>query len=323
MTDARSIVVTGASGFVGNALLHRLAREPGRVVHGCYRAPPVLPPPASATIVGELGGDTDWRTALAGADAVVHTAAHAHQLGATSEADYHRVNVDGTLNLARQAVAAGVRRFVFLSSVKVNGEAAPPEHPYRESDPPAPLDAYGRSKRDAELGLAALARETGLEVVVVRPPLVFGPGARGNLERLMRLVARGVPLPLGGVRNRRSMIALGNLCGAISVALDAPSAAGGTFLLAEREDLSTAELVRRIAAAMGRRAFLLPVPEGMLRAAGAATGRTRIVERLVGSLCIDSRLITETTHWEPSAEVARADLASMASSFLTAGTRLG
>lgn len=318
-----TIVVTGASGFVGSALMQKLALQPGRGVHGCFRAAPLAPSAAATTVTGEVDGTTDWRPALRDADAVVHTAAHAHQLGATSETDYHRVNVEGTLNLARQAAESGVRRFIFLSSIKVNGEGAPPEHPYRETDPPAPEDPYGRSKLAAEQGLAELARDVSMEVVVLRPPLVYGPGAKGNLARLLGFIERGIPLPLGMVRNRRSMIALGNLCDAVVACLDAPAAAGQTFLLADREDLSTPVLVRRLAQGMGKGALLVPVPEAVLRVAGRLTGRSAEVDRLVGSLCVDGSAITRRIAWEPSAETAAADLAAMAASFASSRSRQG
>lgn len=322
MRGGRTVVVTGASGFVGGALLRMLAAGAAHKVRGCYRSAPRDADPATASfVVGELGAATDWGAALEGADTVVHTAALAHVLRAAGDEAYRRVNVDGTAHLARRAAAAGVRRLVFLSSIKVNGELAPPERPFRASDPPAPQDAYGRSKRDAEQALARVAGETGLEVVVLRPPLVYGPGAKGNLARIMRLIESGVPLPLGAVRNRRSMIALGNLCGAIIACLDAPRAAGRTYLIAERDALSTAELARRLARAMQRRARLVPVPEALLRLGGIVTGRTAEIQRLVGSLCVDAGPISDETGWQPSAATAEADLRAMAEVWL-AGRRL-
>jgi len=317
-----TVVVSGASGFVGAALVQKLGAL--RAVHACFRSAPAVPPDgAEGMVVGDLDGSTDWRQALRGADAVVHTAAHAHQLGATSEADYRRVNAEGTVNLARQAAEAGVRRFVFVSSVKVNGESAPPDRPYREADEPAPEDAYGRSKLAAEQGLAEVARQGGLEIVVLRPPLVYGPGAKGNLARLMGIVARGIPLPFGALRNRRSMVSLGNLCDAIVASLDFPAPTPRTYLLADGEDLSTPDLVRRLARVMERRAILFPVPAAALRLAGALVGRSGEVERLTGSLCVDAGLITRETGWAPSNDRAAAELDAMAAAFVSSRMRMG
>ncbi len=320
----RTVVVTGASGFVGSALLGRLGQGGERRVRACYRSAPAPAPEADeSVVVGEIGAATDWRAALRGVDAIIHTAGHAHKLERSAESEYHRTNVEGTLNLARQAAEAGVRRLVFLSTIKVNGERTAPGRRFRESDPPAPEDAYGRSKWEAERGLAGLARQTGLEIVILRPPLVYGPGARGNLNRLMRLIRSGVPLPLAALRNRRSMIALGNLCSAVEATLDAPAAAGRSYLLAEEEDFSTPDLIRRLAGAMKRRALLFPVPEAVLRLAGAVAGRADEVERLVGSLRVDASLIARELGWRPSAGVRESDLDAMAMTFMSAGMRLG
>ena len=219
----------------------------------------------------DIGPDTDWRAALAGIDAIVHLAARAHVLrdsSADAHALYRAVNTLGALRLAEAAAAAGVRRFVFLSSVRVHGERSTGA-PFTEASPLVAQDPYGRSKAEAERGLAALAAAGRLEPVILRPPLVYGPGARGNFARLVRLVARGVPLPLGAVRNRRSLIFVGNLVDAIVRSLDDPAAAGETFMVSDGEDVSTPELVRRIARALGKPARLVPVP------AGAAPPRRR------------------------------------------------
>jgi nucleoside-diphosphate-sugar epimerase len=215
-------------------------------------------------------------------------------------AEYRRVNVDGTLALARAAAQAGVRRFVFVSSIKVNGERTPPGRAFRADDAPAPADAYGVSKWEAEQGLFALSRETGMEVVVIRPPLVYGPGAKGNFAALVRWVARGVPLPLGAVRhNRRSLVGLDNLVDLIVTCLDHPGAANEVFLAADGEDLSTADLLRRVGRAMGHPARLLPVPVWVLQAAAASLGKRAVAERLLGSLQVDGSKAGELLGWEP------------------------
>jgi nucleoside-diphosphate-sugar epimerase len=210
-------------------------------------------------------------------------------------AEYRRVNVAGTSAFARQAAAAGVKRFVFLSSVKVNGESGR----YTEADPPAPEDAYGISKHEAEAALRAIAKDTGMDVVIIRPPLVYGPGVRANFLALMRAVSRGIPLPLGAVNNRRSLVALGNLVDFIVTCIEHPAAANETFLLSDGEDLSTTDLIRRLAAAMGRPARLLPVPESVLIAGAALLGRRDIARRLLGTLQVDTSKAGQLLGWVP------------------------
>jgi UDP-glucose 4-epimerase len=210
---------------------------------------------------------------------------------------YRATNTDATLNLARQAVAAGVKRFVFISSIKVNGEGR--ELPYSEFDLPSPQDAYAISKWEAEQGLRAIESSTGMQVVILRPPLVYGPGVGANFLRLMRSVERGLPLPFGRVDNRRSLLYLGNFTDAIRVCLDHPAAAGQTFLLSDGEDVSSADLIRRLALAMHRPARLLPLPPSWLRAAGALLGRGAEVDRLLGSLSVDSSKIRRELGWRP------------------------
>jgi UDP-glucose 4-epimerase len=223
---------------------------------------------------------------------------------------YRATNTDATLNLARQAAQAGVRRFVFVSSIKVNGEGR--DAPYRETDPPAPQDAYAISKWEAEQGLWRIARETGLEVVVLRPPLVYGPGVKANFRRLLDTVARGWPLPLGAIENRRSLLYLGNFVDAIRVCVEHPAAAGQTFLIDDGQPVSTPELVRAVARAMGRPARLLPVPAGMLEFAGALLGKRAAVARLTGSLWLDSSLIRARLGWTPPYSMAAGMAATVA-----------
>lgn len=252
-------------------------------------------------MVGDIGPDNDWTAALRGVDAVVHLAARAHVLRESSDeahARYRAVNALGALRLAEAAAASGIERFVFLSSARVHGERSI-DAPFTESSPLLATDPYGRSKAEAELGLAALARDSRLAPVVLRPPLVYGPEARGNFARLVALVARGVPLPLGAVRNRRSLIYVGNLVDAIVRAVDDPGAAGETFMVSDGEDVSTPELVRRIARALGKPARLLPVPVALLRLGGALAGRSDDVARLAGDLAVDGGRIRERLQWTP------------------------
>jgi nucleoside-diphosphate-sugar epimerase len=308
----REILVTGASGFVGRALCEMLTAA-GRTPRIATRAPLAGSP--DAFIVGEVGPDTNWRAALEDVRCVVHLVARTHVLRETAAdplADYRRINTQGTERLARAAAAQGVRRLVFVSSVKVNGERTG-ESPYTEADEPHPEDGYGISKREAEQALSRIAAETKIETVILRPPLVYGPGVKGNFLRLMNIIARGVPLPLASVANRRSMIYVGNLANAIVGAIDAPQAAGRTYLVSDGEDVSTPDLARAIARALGVRPRLLPFPPALLHAAAALTGRGAEVGRLISSLQVDSSRIRRELGWRPGfslehglAETARA-----------------
>lgn len=291
-----NILVTGATGFVGNALCDYLALRGHRVIpasrHQAGRA--------GEAVVGEIDGATDWTVALTGCDAVVHLAARVHVMDDAAlepRTLYQATNAEGTLNLARQVAQGGVKRFVFISSIKVNGEGQ--YEPYRETDSPAPEDAYAISKWEAEQGLQRIAQETGLEVVILRPPLVYGPGVKANFLRLMQTIERGWPLPLGAIHNRRSLLYLGNFVDAIRLCVEHPAAAGQTFLLDDGQPISTPELVRAVAHAMGRPARLLTVPVGVLGLVGALLGKRATVARLTGSLYVDSSLIRSRLGWAP------------------------
>jgi nucleoside-diphosphate-sugar epimerase len=295
------ILVTGATGFVGRALVLRLLAE-GCAVRAAVRRPDFpLPAGVEAVSVPDIGPATDWSAALRHVDAIVHLAARAHVLGAFSREAfeaYREMNTLATLRLAEIAAASGVLRFVFMSSARVHG-ACTTGTPFTETSPLAADDPYGRSKAEAELGLVERARGTALETVILRPPLVYGVGARGNFARLLELVARGVPLPLGAVHNRRSLIGLDNLVDAIVRCLDHPAAAGESFLVSDGEDLSTTELVRRIAVALGRPARLFAVPSSMLRLGGALMGRGEDVARLLDDFVVDASRIAQILGWTP------------------------
>lgn len=311
------VMVSGARGMVGRALVPFLVHRFGDVV-GVVRDHPA----AGQFAVGDIGRTTDWREALTGCDAVVHLAARVHVMddreSRISNA-YTETNTEGTLNLARQAAASGVRRFVFLSSVKVNGESTEGP-PFSEKDPSNPGDPYAVSKWEAEKGLWEISKATGMEVVVLRPPLVYGPGVKGNFLKLMQLVDIGLPLPLGKVDNRRSMIYIENLLDAIGTCLSHPNAVGKTYLLSDGEALSTPQLIRDLAAGMGRRANLVPIPVVWLRWLGGVVGVSPQVERLIGSLEVDMRRIQGDLGWEPPCGVQRG--LSMTASWFAGGRRV-
>jgi nucleoside-diphosphate-sugar epimerase len=298
------ILVTGATGFVGRALVRRLADD--RVFSGVVavvRRKAVLSLKRVQQLqVGDLLPTTDWSAALQGVDALVHCAARVHVMQddtAVSLGAYRLVNVEGTLNLASQAAQAGVRRFVFVSSVKVNGEATLRGESFFADDEPAPLDPYGVSKLEAEQGLRELEAQTGMEVVIVRPPLVYGPGVKANFASMMRWVARGLPLPLGAIHNSRSMVALDNLVDLLVICLKHPVAAGQTFLVSDGEDVSTTELLRRTAQAMGKKVVLVPIPAFVLETGAALLGRRSVAQRLCGSLQVDIEKTRRLLGWNP------------------------
>lgn len=294
------ILVTGITGFVGRALICQLNQSRRFRVRGAGRNSCV--DAVSDYYVVELGTEASWRPAVAGVDTVIHCAARVHIMQDSASdalAEFRRVNVDGTLELARQAAAAGVKRFIFISSVKVNGECTQPGNPFCESDTAAPEDPYGVSKCEAEQGLRALAAATGMALVIIRPPLVYGTGVKGNFLNLLKLARTGLPLPLGAIRNQRSMIYVGNLVDLIIRCIDHPAAANQTFLVSDGRDLSTSELLKDLRSNMALPARLLPVPPFLLYLAGRLMRKSALVDRLCGSLQVDSSKIRTLLDWTP------------------------
>lgn len=303
------ILVTGSSGFVGRALVRRLAVEhsPSQVVATVRRMNYSCPDGVHQLQVGELLHTTDWSSALEGVSVVVHCAARVHVMSDKSLdplAEFRRVNVGGTAALARQAAAAGVKRFILLSSIKVNGEFTKVDKPFTADDVLMPENPYGVSKHEAEQALRQIAAETGMEVVIIRPPLVYGPGVKANFESMMRWLARGVPLPLGAVtQNRRSLVALDNLVDLIATCLSHPAAANQTFLVSDGEDLSTAELLERMGAAMGKPARLFYLPPALLKLGATGLNKPGIYQRLCGSLQLDIAKTRRLLGWTPPVSV--------------------
>jgi len=299
-----NVLVTGASGFVGHAVCAQLVAQ-GVTVTAAVRRPAAQPVRGLAYCqVRDLGPDTDWHEALTGVHVIVHCAARVHVMQET-DADplpaFRTANVCGTVALARQAAELGVERLIYVSSVKVNGEGG--QDAYRETDVPAPQDAYGVSKYEAEVGLREIAAHTALKVVVVRPPLVYGPGVRANFQLLMQALARGIPLPLGAIRNRRSLVGLGNLVDFIVTCIEHPRAANEIFFVSDGEDLSTTELIDRLALAMNRPARLIPVPMPALRSGLTLLGQREMAARLCGNLRVNITKARTLLGWCPPIRV--------------------
>lgn len=297
------VIVTGANGFVGRATCTAFC-DAGHDVTALVRRPGGCEPRAHEQLIA----DDNFASliVLPPADVLVHLAARVHvmkddagdPLGA-----YRALNVEGSLNVARAALRAGVKRLVFVSSIKALGEGEP-GRPWREDDPPAPVDPYGITKLEAERALAGFGREQGMEVVVLRPPLVYGPGVRANFEQLMRAVQRGVPLPLGAIDARRSMVYVGNLADAIRFVATRAEPTDGVFHVTDGDDLSVAQMIRALAQAFDKPARLLPVPASWLRAAGVLTGRSAQVDRLTSPLRMDSSRLRTGLGWRPPTTVA-------------------
>jgi nucleoside-diphosphate-sugar epimerase len=305
---SKTVLVSGSNGFVGKPLCGELLRQ-GHSVHAAVRSANVQVANIETVSVGELNGETDWTIALRCVDIVIHLSARVHVMkdrAANPLAEFRKVNVEGTLNLARQSVEAGVRRFIFISSVKVNGEGTLPGHPYTSKDQPAPVDAYGTSKREAEDGLLQLASETAMEVVIIRPPLIYGPGVKANFQSMMYWLSKGIPLPLGAIHNQRSLVALDNLIDLIVTCIRHPSAANQIFMAGDGEDLSTTEMLQRMAAALGKKAWLIPVPKFLLVCGARLLGKQAMAQSLCGSLQVDISKARDLLDWNPPVRVDEA-----------------
>jgi nucleoside-diphosphate-sugar epimerase len=303
MSAEERVLVTGANGFVGRTLCSQLV-DSGYKVRAALRSDHALTGVTDKCIVGNIDDSTQWDAALDGVDCVIHLAARVHVLAdspANAEA-YARVNALGTRRLAQSLAAAGGRRFVYLSSIKVNGEQTY-AHPFTAADAPQPQDAYGVSKLEGERLAMEAVTGSQTDCVIVRPPLVYGPGVRANFLRLMRWVDRKLPLPLRSVDNARSLVSVWNLCDLITTTLVSPAAASRVWMASDGEDLSTPELIRRLARAMGRPVRLLPMPVALLRAAGALLGRGPEISRLCGSLAVDITPARRDLRWSPPVSV--------------------
>ena len=297
----QGVLVTGATGFVGKALTDKLYSDGYSVVAAVRRESAILEGAVESVKVGNISAQTDWQQALNKVDVVIHCAARAHVMGDTAAdplAEFRQVNTAGTLNLVRQAATAGVRRFVFISSIKVNGEKTE-DRPFSPEDRFVPTDPYGLSKYEAEQGLLAVAKKIGMEVVIIRPTLVYGLGVKGNFSSLLKWMKRGIPLPFGAIHNQRSLVALDNLVSFIAHCVNHPKAANEIFLISDGEDVSTTELLQKVSRAFGKRALLLPIPVSLMTFSAKLLGKADVINRLFGSLQVDSSKTYELLGWEP------------------------
>jgi nucleoside-diphosphate-sugar epimerase len=295
------LLVTGASGFVGSALCEELIGR-GIDVRVALRSGNSRAGIIEQTVVGTIDAQTEWTNALQDVEVVIHLAARVHVMhdnAADPLQEFCRVNVAGTDHLARSAAANGVKRLVYVSSIKVNGEATREGNTFTEADAVHPQDPYGISKLEAEQALRQVARETGLEIVILRPPLVYGPGVKGNFIQMLKVLSRGIPLPLARVNNLRSLIYVENLVEALIVCATHPAAAGQIYLVSDGKDISTPEMLRQLGASMGHEARLFPCPEVLLKLSGLLIGKSDQVERLLGSLQVDSGKIRRELNWNP------------------------
>lgn len=289
------ILLTGATGFVGRQILAKLPSDS----HVFGRSKPEQ---ACRFFSGDLHEDTDFRAALQGVDVVLHCAARAHVMHETAENAaqlYEDVNTLATLSLARQAAELGIKRFIFISTIKVNGEATEDGSPFRASDTPNPQDNYGLSKAKAEIGLRDIAHATGMEIVIIRPPLVYGPGVKANFAAMLKIARKNLPLPFGAIHNKRSLVAVDNLVDLVLRCIEHPNAANQTFLVSDDFDVSTTVLLQTMTQCFGKNSWLLPVPVQLLRGVAALAGKQAVIDRLCGNLQVDIAHTKEKLDWAP------------------------
>ncbi|MHC8349686.1 UDP-glucose 4-epimerase family protein [Pseudomonas sp. RT4P38] len=301
------VLVTGASGFVGRAVVFRLLLDRKFIPVAAARSATTLHG-LCAVVPFDLT-DTQCLPTLDGVQVIIHAAARVHVMNETASdilAEFRKVNVEGTLRLARHAAESGVKRFIFISSIKVNGESTAPGKPFKADDRPAPADPYGVSKYEAEEALKQLGHTTGMEVVIIRPPLVYGPGVKANFLSMLNWLNKGIPLPLGAIGNQRSLVAIDNLVDLVITCIDHPAAANQTFLVSDGEDLSTTRLLQRLALALGKRAWLLSLPEGVLKLVASIVGKQAVAQRICGSLQVDISKNRELLGWVPPIDMDKA-----------------
>ncbi len=301
------ILITGASGFVGQSLVSFLCQKQYelRLISRNARD---IDDENHYLHIDDIHADTNWQNALEGVDVIVHLAARVHVMNEDRDNPleaFRQVNVDGTLNLANQAANVGVKRFIFVSSVKVNGESTAIDKPFKFSDAAHPQDAYGISKLEAEKGLVKVSHSTGMEVVIIRPPLIYGDGVKANFANMLKLIKLGLPLPFGAIKNKRSLIYVENLTSFIAACISNKNAANKTFLVSDGEDVSTTELLKACAVALNKKIWLMPIPQSWLIFAFKLIGKQSLAQRLLGNLQIDSQYACETLNWKPPYTLAQ------------------
>lgn len=298
----KKILVTGANGFLGRALCESLAKQGFDVIAGSRKKLQFTSKQITCVDYGELSANNDYKSLLSGVQVVIHAAARVHKIDdkeVNSYTRYRDINTLATLALAEQAAECGIKRFIFISSVKVNGETTTVDKPFQPVDVFKPSDPYGLSKFEAEQGLLEITKQTEMEAVIIRPPLVYGPGVKANFASMMHWLNQGIPLPLGGINNRRSLVALDNLVSFIIHCIGHPKAANEIFLISDGEDVSTSELLEKAARALGKKARLLPFPVWLIKMLGKLVGKSAQVDRLFGSLWIDSSKARDLLGWRP------------------------
>jgi|APSaa5957512535_1039671.scaffolds.fasta_scaffold12232_2 nucleoside-diphosphate-sugar epimerase len=302
-----TILVTGAPGFVGRALIDELlANSDYKIFAAVRKLVSNFPSVVEQWKFDGISATTDWNYALQGIDCIIHTAARVHIMSDTANdprEEFREINTKGTLNLARQASESDVKRFVYISSIKVNGESTQLDMPFIEDNKFVPTDPYALSKYEAELGLLELAKKTQMEVVIIRPPLVYGPGVKANFQSMMKWLYKGVPLPFGSIHNKRSLVALDNLVNFIITCIDHPAAANQVFLVSDGEDLSTTQLLSRVAIALGKKPRLLPVNQQMLELGLKLVSKKDLAQRLCSSLQVDISKAEKLLNWTPPVSV--------------------
>lgn len=296
------ILVTGATGFVGQTLITALLNKNVRVAAAVREKSEALPCDVQQIKIGNMQSTTAWAEAMPKTRVIIHTAARVHVMNdkeLNPLTEFRKTNVDGTLNLARQAAEAGVQRFIFISSIKVNGEETVKGHPFTPKNNSIPTDPYGLSKYEAEQGLLEIAKKTGMEVVIIRPPLVYGPGVKANFASMVKWVAKGIPLPLGAINNQRSFVALDNLVNFIIHCIDHPKAANEIFLISDGEDVSTSQLLKKVAKAFNLKSRLIPIPVSLMSTVARLIGKKAVADRLFSSLQVDSSKARDLLDWQP------------------------
>jgi len=306
----KKVLITGGTGFVGSQLVRTLSHENEFLpIVGVRKIDKSLPSTETILEIGDISADTALEGKLSDIDTIIHLAARVHVMQDQSNDPLHefrKVNTEGTLRLARHAATEGVKRFVFLSSIKVNGEMSSLNKPFTPEDKFIPVDPYGLSKYEAEKGLREIADSTGLEVVIIRPPLVYGPGVKANFLNMIKLLSKGIPLPLGAIKNCRSLVSIHNLVDLIIVCMEHPLAVNQTFLVSDDEDLSTTSLLQRLGSSLGKPARLLPVPQKLFVIALGFIGKSNVAQRLCGSLQVDISKTKNVLGWAPPVSVDQA-----------------